>query len=77
MSRRPHGLLNAGPLADTLRGVYDTPGRNQPIDGIFRNLARGELKSVALIGLSCSPAIRLEELRTFLGASAGATSTAA
>jgi NTE family protein len=51
MSRRPHGLLNAGPLAETLRRVYDTPGRNQAIEGIRRNLERGELKSVALIGL--------------------------
>jgi NTE family protein len=51
MSRRPHGMLNAGPLAETLRGVYHCPGRNQPIEGIRRNLDRGELKAVALIGL--------------------------
>jgi NTE family protein len=51
MSRRPHGLLNAGPLAETLRGVYKCPARNQPIAGIHRNLAKGDLKAVALIGL--------------------------
>ena len=50
-TRRPHGLLNAGPLAETLRGIYDTPVRNQPIAGIQRNLDRGDLKAVALIGL--------------------------
>jgi NTE family protein len=51
MSRRPHGLLNAGPLASTLREVYRCPARNQPIDGIQRNLESGDLKAVALIGL--------------------------
>lgn len=51
MSRRPHGVLNAGPLAETLRDVYHCPARNQPIEGIRRNLARGDLKAVALIGL--------------------------
>ena len=51
MTKRPHGLLNAGPLAETLRGVYETPVRNQPIRGIQRNLERGDLKAVALIGL--------------------------
>ena len=51
LSRRPHGLLNAGPLAETLRNVYKCPARNQPIDGIRRNLANGDLKAVALIGL--------------------------
>ena len=48
---RPHGLLNAGPLAETLRQAYDTPRRNQPIAGIQRNLDRGDLKAVALLGL--------------------------
>ncbi|HEX3068863.1 MAG TPA: patatin-like phospholipase family protein [Thermoanaerobaculia bacterium] len=51
MTRRPHGLLNAGPLAETLRHIYETPMRNQPIAGIQRNLDRGDLKAVALIGL--------------------------
>jgi NTE family protein len=51
MSKRPHGLLNAGPLAETLRDVYHCHGRNQPIEGVRRNLARGELKAVGLIGL--------------------------
>jgi NTE family protein len=44
-------LLNAGPLAETLRDVYHCYGRNQPIDGIRRNLERGELKAVGLIAL--------------------------
>lgn len=51
MSRRPHGMLNAGPLAETLRDVYHCPDRNEPIDGIRRNLDRGSLKAVALLGL--------------------------
>src|ERR1043166_3149162 len=46
LSRRPHGVLNAGPLAETLRDVYHCPRRHQPIDGIRRNLARGDLKAV-------------------------------
>jgi NTE family protein len=51
MSKRPHGVLNAGPLAETLRDAYHCPIRNQPIAGIRRNLARGDLKAVGLIGL--------------------------
>jgi NTE family protein len=51
MSRRPHGMLNAGPLAETLRRIYHCPVREQPISGIRRNLARGNLKAVGLIGL--------------------------
>jgi NTE family protein len=51
MSKRPHGLLNAGPLAETLRDAYHCPIRNQPIEGVRRNLARGDLKAVGLIGL--------------------------
>jgi NTE family protein len=51
MSKRPHGLLNAGPLAETLRDVYRCHGRNQAIDGIRRNLEKGDLKAVALMGL--------------------------
>jgi NTE family protein len=50
-TRRPHGLLNAGPLAEKLREIYHCPMRNHPIGGIRRNLERGELKAVALIGL--------------------------
>src|SRR5882762_7509432 len=42
-TRRPHGLLNAGPLAETLRKIYHCPQRGRPIDGIRRNLARGDL----------------------------------
>ncbi len=44
-------MLNAGPLAETLRKLYHCPQRNHPIQGIRRNLARGVLKAVALIGL--------------------------
>jgi NTE family protein len=51
LTKRPHGLLNAGPLAETLRGAYRCHVRNHPVDGIRRNLARGDLKAVALIGL--------------------------
>jgi NTE family protein len=44
MARRPHGFLNAGPLAETLRRVYHCPA--QPSHrGIRRNLARGDLKA--------------------------------
>ena len=35
----------------TLRDAYHCHVRNHPIDGVRRNLARGELKAVALIGL--------------------------
>lgn len=48
---RPHGLLNAGALAEKLRDIYHCPMRNHPIAGIRRNLERGDLKAVALIGL--------------------------
>jgi NTE family protein len=51
LTQRPHGVLNAGPLAETLRSVYHCPVRNHPIESILRNLARGDLKAVALIGL--------------------------
>lgn len=51
MTKRPHGMLNAGPLAELLRHVYRCPRRNAPIEGIRGNLARGVLKAVALIGL--------------------------
>jgi NTE family protein len=50
LTRRPHGFFNAGPLAETLRRVFSTPRRNQPIEGIRRNLER-DLRSVALVGL--------------------------
>jgi NTE family protein len=51
---RPHGFFNAGPLASLLRRVFDTPGRGQPIEGIQRNLDRGDLSAVALISLDYS-----------------------
>lgn len=40
-----------GPLAETLRRIYHCPQRNHPIEGIRRNLARGDLKAVGLMGL--------------------------
>ncbi|HMC20674.1 MAG TPA: patatin-like phospholipase family protein [Thermoanaerobaculia bacterium] len=49
--RFPHGLFNAGPLAALLRQLFDSPVRNMPIDGIRRNLQRGELRAIALIAL--------------------------
>ena len=48
---RPRGFFNAGPLADLLRRVLDTPYRNQPIEGVRRNLAEGTLKAVSLMTL--------------------------
>jgi NTE family protein len=48
---RPRGLFNAGPLANLLRRVLDTPYRNQPIEGVRRNLAEGQLKAVSLMTL--------------------------
>ena len=51
MGSRPRGLMNAGPLAATLRRVFDTPYRNQPIEGVRRNLAEGTLKAVSLMTL--------------------------
>jgi NTE family protein len=47
----PHGLFNASPLANLLRGVFSCPSRRMPIAGIQRNLDRGFLKAVALIAL--------------------------
>ena len=48
---RPRGFFNAGPLAALLRRVLDTPYRNQPIEGVRRNLAEGTLKAVSLMTL--------------------------
>jgi NTE family protein len=48
---RPRGVFNAGPLAALLRQVLDTPYRNQPIEGVRRNLAEGTLKAVSLMTL--------------------------
>src|SRR5437763_1777909 len=48
---RPRGFFNAGPLANLLRRVLDTPYRNQPIEGVRRNLAEGTLKAVSLMTL--------------------------
>jgi NTE family protein len=47
----PHGLFNASPLASLLRRLFDCPSRHMPIAGIQRNLDRGFLKAVALIGM--------------------------
>ncbi|MEK6374084.1 MAG: patatin-like phospholipase family protein [Acidobacteriota bacterium] len=51
LGSRPRGMLNAGPLAATLRRVLDTPYRNQPIEGVRRNLEEGTLKAVSLMTL--------------------------
>jgi NTE family protein len=51
MGSRPRGFFNAGPLAATLRRVLDTPYRNQPIEGVRRNLAEGTLRAVSLMTL--------------------------
>lgn len=50
----PRGLFNAGPLADLLRRVLNTPYRGMPIEGIRHNIAGGGLKAVALITLDYS-----------------------
>jgi NTE family protein len=52
--RRPHGLFNPAPLAGLLRQIFHSPMRRVPIEGIRRNLAKGCLKAVALIGLDYS-----------------------
>jgi NTE family protein len=49
-TRRPHGFFNAGPLAELLRRAFDTPHRNEPIEGIRRNLMR-DVNAVALMTL--------------------------
>jgi len=54
LSRRPHGLFNSAPLAALLRRVLSCPYRRMPIEGIRRNLAQGDLQSVALITLDYS-----------------------
>jgi NTE family protein len=51
LSRRPHGLFNSAPLATLLRQIFDCPLRRAPIEGVRRNLAKGELKAVALVTL--------------------------
>ncbi len=51
---RPHGLLNASPLGQTLRKLYDCDSPNQPIDGIRRNLASGRIEVVAITALDYS-----------------------
>ena len=51
LGSRPRGMLTAGPLASTLRRIMNTPYRNQPIEGIRRNLAEGTLKAVSLMTL--------------------------
>lgn len=51
IGRRPHGIFNSAPLAALLREIFDTPIRRTGIEGIRRNLGKGWLKAVALIGL--------------------------
>jgi NTE family protein len=50
----PRGIFNAGPLAELLRRVLNTPYRGMPIEGIRHNLAEGSLKAAALITLDYS-----------------------
>jgi len=50
----PHGFFNSAPLAVLLRELFDSPRRNMPIDGIRRNLQRGDIRAVALIGMDYS-----------------------
>lgn len=50
----PRGIFNAGPLAELLRRVLNTPYRGMPIAGIRHNLAGGALKAVALLTLDYS-----------------------
>jgi len=54
LSRRPHGLFNAAPLAELLRRVFNTPHRGAAIEGIRKNLSHGDLQSIALITLDYS-----------------------
>jgi NTE family protein len=51
MGSRPRGFFNAGPLASLLRRILNTPYRNQPIEGVRRNLEEGTLKAVSLMTL--------------------------
>lgn len=53
-SKWPHGVFNAGPLANLLRRVLNTPYRGMAIEGIKHNLAHNGLKAVALITLDYS-----------------------
>jgi NTE family protein len=53
-SKWPHGIFNAGPLAQLLRRVLNTPYRGMAIEGIRHNLADGSLKAAALITLDYS-----------------------
>jgi len=50
---RPHGLVDTAPLAQLLRRIFNA-GRGEPIGGIVDNIARGELRAVALITLDYS-----------------------
>lgn len=65
ISRMPHGLFNAAPLAALLRRIFNCPMRGAPIEGIKRNLAAGWLKSVALMSLdyTTGQAVRWEQGR--------------
>jgi NTE family protein len=52
--KRVGGMLDSSPLQDLLRRIFNTPGKNQPIEGISRNLAEGRLESVAITALDYS-----------------------
>jgi NTE family protein len=51
--RRPYGWFDTSPLRQLLQNVLHTKS-NRPIGGIERNIARGALKSVALVTLDYS-----------------------
>ena len=51
LTRRPHGLFDANPLAELLAELFDAPDPAAALPGIRENLARGWLKAIALIGL--------------------------
>ncbi|MDQ6799387.1 MAG: patatin-like phospholipase family protein [Acidobacteriota bacterium] len=53
VARRPHGVFNVDPLAQSLRTIFDCP-MGAPIEGIRERLAEGMLKAVALMGLDYS-----------------------
>jgi NTE family protein len=54
LTRRPHGIFDANPLAELLSGLFDAPDYGRAIQGIKENLAEGWLKAVALMGLDYS-----------------------
>ncbi len=51
LPRHPRGIFNAGPLAELLRRVLDTPRPGQPIEGVKRAIENSLLHSIALMTL--------------------------